>query len=132
MSKFNYIYFIFKILINLLQQNRAVKVGGKRRRKEESIKYDCQWSTSWVAAASSIFGNSAIWQNHEMIRTVMMKKMMVVPAKFARYHEYNWWRNLEIGFYVIYAMNISAQSAVTEIFPQMMLFFVVFPSDHKH
>ena len=40
---------------------------------------------------------------------------------------------MEIGFSPIYAMNISAQSAMTgEIFPQMMIFFVVFASDNQY
>ena len=52
---------------------------------------------------------------------------MLLPAKFARYPGKNWQRNVEIGFNVIYAMNISAQSAMTrEIFLQMIIIFLVF------
>ena len=43
-------------LLNLLQQNRAEKIRG----------------------------NAVIWPNHQMMRTAMKKKMMVLPTKFAR------------------------------------------------
>ena len=64
------------------------------------------------------------------MRAALKKKMMVLlPAKFARSPGQNWRRNVDIGFSAIYAMNISAQSAMTrEIFPQMMIFFEDFYS----
>ena len=49
--------------------------------------------------------------------------MVLTSCKLARSPEQNWRRNVEIGFTAIYAMNISAQSAMTrEVFPQMMVF----------
>ena len=77
--------------------------------------------------------NATIWPNHRMMRATRKKKMMVLHAKFARSPAQNWRRNVEIDFNAISAINISAQSAMTkEIFPQMMIFFVVFASDHKY
>ena len=41
--------------------------------------------------------------------------------------------NVEIGFNVIYAINLSVQKAMTnKKFLQIMVFFVVFASDHKY
>ena len=62
-----------------------------------------------------------------------MKKMMVLPAKFASFPGCNRPRNVEIGYNTIYAVNISVQNVMTrKIFLQMMIFFVIFASDHKY
>ena len=68
-------------------------------------------------------GNATIWPNHRMMRAVIKKKMMVLPAKFARSPGYNCRRNVEIGFNAIYGMNISAQSAITRDFSADENFF---------
>ena len=47
-----------------------------------------------------------------MIRAAV-KKMNVLPVKFARFPGKNWWRNVQIGFNAIYVKNIPAQSAAT-------------------
>ena len=117
-------------LINLLQQNRADKVEGKRKRKKVTIRYSFHWkNTSGRAAARSIaamqeFGRIIAWWERR-------KKMTVLPAKLARSPGNNWRTNVEIVFNAIYTMNISNQSAMArEIFPQMMIFFVEFVLDY--
>ena len=66
--------------------------------------------------------------NHRMMIAAMKKEMIVLPARFARSTGWNCRRNMEFGFNAIYAMNISAQSAMT----RESYFFVVFASDHNY
>ena len=59
--------------INLLLQNRAEKSGGRERERKKG-------------GISSQFhrGNAIIWPNNRMMGAAMKKKMMVLPAKFAK------------------------------------------------
>ena len=87
--------------------------NNNNRRKSSSSQFHCSDATKWP--------------NYQMIRVVMKKRMMVLPAKFARSSGYNWRWNVEIGFNAIYAMNMPSQSAMPrEIFPQILICFVLF------
>ena len=110
-------------LINLLQKNRTEKVGG--REEEEKRYHRVRLSIKkYFRRSRNHRSNATIWSNHRMMRAAIKKKMMVLTScKLATSPEQNWRRNVEIGFTAIYAMNISAQSAMTrEVFPQMMIF----------
>ena len=71
--------------INLLQQNRAERVGveGGRGKKIPSgsllMKKFLRRSSSQVHR-----GNATICPNHQMMRAAIKKKMMALPAKFPK------------------------------------------------
>lgn len=61
-----------EILINLLQQNRSIKLGGKKEEEKVSMKKYLRRSSSQAHR-----GNAKIWLNHQMMRAVMKKNMMM-------------------------------------------------------
>ena len=119
--------------IILLQQNRAEKVWGDKKTKEDPIRHSCRWRNISVGAA--VRSITAVQQFGQIIEWWQQ-----------------WWRRrwyyrlqnsqdllhradgeVEIWFNALYAINISAQSAMTiEIFPQVMIIFGTFVLDHKH
>ena len=107
---------------NLLEQKCLDKIGGRGRGKY-TIMYVCQRrNTSGRAVPKSFEEIQQIDPNHWMIWATMNKKMMELPAKFARSPQLNWRIKKEIGFNVIYATNLSSQNALRgHIFSQMVI-----------
>ena len=70
---------------NLLQQNRAKKVYEK---KEQEKRHYQVWLSMKKYLRRSYrqvhHGNARIWPNHRTMRAAMKKKLIVLPAKFAR------------------------------------------------
>ena len=64
--------------------------------------------------ATVLLENATFITNCDSTAAMKKKKMMLLlPAKFARFPGEKCRRDVEIGFNVRYAMNISAQSATT-------------------
>ena len=106
-------------LSQLKSNNNSNDNNNNNRRRSSSSQFHCSDATKWP--------------NYQMIRVVMKKRMMVLPAKFERSSGYNWWWNVEIEFNAIYAMNMPSQSAMPrEIFPQMLIFFFFFFLKYLH
>ena len=124
-----------EILINLLQQNKPEKFDGGER-KEDTIRYGCQLrNMSGRAAARSIaitHNASSDDESSKWWEQRWRRRWWYLPAKFARSLGWNWRRNVKIGFNAIHSINVSGQIAMSrEIFLQVMIFFVLFASDHK-
>ena len=100
-------------LINLLSQNSAEKIGGK---KEEGRRYNLvQLSVKKYFRRSSSQvhrGNATIWPNHQMM-IAETKEMMLRPAKIRRILWIELTEKCAVGFSAIYPLNISAQSSMT-------------------
>ena len=77
-------------LINLLKQNRVQKLRGKEEEERRYHQVPLSMKNYLRRSSSQIHcGNVTIWPNHRRLR------------------------NVQIGFNAIYAMNISAQRAMT-------------------
>ena len=78
-----------KTVINFLQQNWTKKFGGKGRGQKIPSGTVVNEEITQEEQQLGLCANATIFPNHQIMRAAIKKKMMVVPAKYARSHGQN-------------------------------------------